>query len=277
VADSATGLERIVVAPFDQHVLSTLKHVPIVIRLRHQREIAAAVDCARHLHLHLHGLFVDATTPLCAIDVEQRWADSAIALFVPSAGRYREFQPLVRRLRPLRIRVFLPATTRENVLAVRILAAEGVRSAVVLKPPVAAWDALSDLMVYAIAARGHAPIEPFDFIARQTRSGARPQYGSVYFDDPSAFLHVDPAGRVALTADDLSAQRFVADSVDDVCAVPESRRCELPAAPCASCRGWPACQGRFAAEAVTTDHCRRFFTDMLDTIAGIHASEPQGS
>lgn len=257
--------DRVIVAPFREALLVALKRAPLVVRLRHQREVATALDYARRHHLNVRSLLVETTTPLCAIDVQDRWADTAIALFVPAAGRYREFQSLLPLLRQLRTRVYLPPTSFENVLAVRILASNGVRAAVVLRPPIASWDALSDLMIYALAAAPHAPIEPFEYLATHYRPGTRVDYANVYFDDPTDYLHVDDAGRVALTGDDLRSGRFIADDVEDVDDVVVPVR--MASGACARCPGWSVCTGRFADEAAKTDHCRGFFTELLDTIA----------
>lgn len=262
--------DRIIIAPFRDELLKRLAPYPIVIRLDHQRRIEPALDFAAQHHLSLHGLWVQTTTPLCAMDVRDRWSEAFIALFVPAAGTYREIEPEIPVLRQMRIRVVLPPTTLENFLAARILASFGVRSAIVLRPPISSWDALTDLMTHAIVARQHAAIEPFDYLAMHYRRDTQTDYSVVYFDDPRAYLHVDDTGRVALTAEDCLAQRFIAESVE---AAPpaEHRPAVAPTGTCDRCAGWPVCLGRFVDEARRTDNCRRFFSDMLDVIEASRA------
>jgi hypothetical protein len=258
---------RIVVAPLDDTLLARVKPAPTVIHLRHPRQVDSALDCAVHRHLNVHGLWIETHTPLCAIDLRARWREAAIALFAPAAGTFQEFRSQIARLRPLRIRVCLPATSIDNVLAVRILASFGVRAAVILRPPIACWDAVTDLMNYALGSPRHAPIEPFDFIARH--GAAAGNYSTIYFDDPSTYVHVDADGRVAATPDDLRAGRFVADRIEDVTA-DDLQQTRTPIGACIHCSAWPVCRGRFEEDALQTDHCRRFFSELLDVVSTIH-------
>lgn len=268
----------ILVVPPAEDILCRLQQHPLVIRLNDECDIESTLNVVSRYRLRLHGLWVETSTPLGAIELREHWPGAAIALLVPSAGPYREVRHQIPLLRRLGLRVYLPATTEENVLAVRILASLGVSTAVVLKGPGVLWEPLAGLMVYALLGSApRAPIEPFHYIASSYRADRPTDYSAVYFDDPRVFLHVDEGGRIALTADDARREQFVAGSIDMLRDLEQSpgfvERAEARQAcftkkadGCASCDGWRVCLGKFAADAQRDTACRKFFVAMINVV-----------
>jgi hypothetical protein len=135
------------------------------------------------------------------------------------------------------------------------------------------WEALADLMTFAVLERTpHAAIEPFASIASHYDPSSFYEWGMIYFDDPRNFLHLDARGRVALSPSELLAGRFIAPSLSEIEAGEEYparrerrhawRRFFTDYHPCASCRGWRICRGKFAAELPHNQGCASFFEEM---------------
>ena len=130
-------------------------------------------------------------------------------------------------------------------------------------------------MTYAVLGRApHASMEPFIFIASNYDPHAYLEWGSLYFNDPRRFLHVDAEGRVALSPAELRQKRFVAPSLADI-GIPSQfppihqrlqawRHFFTDNHPCASCGGWKICLGKFARQMRKNGGCRAFFVEMLE-------------
>lgn len=268
----------ILVVPPAEHILCRLQQYALVIRLNDERDIDSALKLVSGCRLNLHGLWVETSTPLGAIELRESWAGAGIALHVPSAGSYREVRHQLPLLRRLGLRVYLPATTEDNVLAARILASLSVPTAVVLKGSGVLWEPLAGLTAYALL--GSAPretIEPFHYIASSYRADRPVDYSAVYFDDPRVFRHIDEDGRIALTTGDARRKRFVADSIDMLSDLEQSQRFIERAEAwqsgftrrpdvCASCEAWRVCLGKFAADALRDSGCRKYFVGMIDVV-----------
>jgi hypothetical protein len=140
------------------------------------------------------------------------------------------------------------------------------------------WDALADLLTYAlIGLVPHAPIDPFQTIADRYRQTARSaDWGRVFFDDPSRYLHLDAAGRIALSPRDLKAGNFVAsdlsklDSPEVKHAIEERteawRNLFAEDRFCARCEAWRICRARVLDGKAAPDGCDVFFHEMMEVI-----------
>ena len=135
-----------------------------------------------------------------------------------------------------------------------------------------------DLMTYALLGPvPHAPIDPFQTIAdgyRQTsRSG---DWGRVFFDDPSHYLHLDAEGRIALSRRDLKAGNFVADDLSKLDSPEVERAVEERTEAwrnlfaedhfCARCKAWRICRARLRDGKAAPDGCDAFFREMEEVI-----------
>jgi hypothetical protein len=171
----------------------------------------------------------------------------------------------------LDLRLFLPGTS-ENLLALRLAASLGVPGGVELVEAVD-WTALSDLATYALLGLvPHAPISPFAEIADRYVATGRTDFGHVYLDDPTRYLHLDAEGRVALGAADLAAGRFVAERPEDLALqdhpayrerVEGWRTLFLEPDGCAWCPGFRICLGRLRG---LGEGCAAFCEDLMDVV-----------
>ena len=139
------------------------------------------------------------------------------------------------------------------------------------------WEALADLATYAVLERTpHAAMEPFAFMVANYPASHRLDWGRVIFDDPRHFLHLDEAGRVALSQAELAEGRFVAHNLSEIEAPEEFppirerlrswRHYFVDNHPCASCGGWRICLGKFSQDLAAKAGCSEFFLEMIDLV-----------
>lgn len=253
------------------------------------RPLVEASDIVARVHAsgnRLHCLIVTLDGPLAEAHFSPDIDGASLAVRCKSAGRYAELSRALPRLRELDLRVYLPAHSEDNTVAIQMLASVGLHGAVEFPDGPLCWDGLAELAAYAILGRcEHGSIEPFTSIASRFVPHTDLDWGRVLFDDPDRFLYLDDTGRVALTAGDLAAGYFIADTVSDV-----SLHCSKLADhrnrwrdffrdyhPCASCPGWRLCRGRFADRLEHDRSCSQFFADLVDLAAQSHAIKQSAS
>lgn len=261
------------VCPYEPDLLERLTGRVLALRVDSPGALAGAVGHARRAGHQVDCVIVETAGPLDAFPFQEDWAGIPLALFAPEFGHFRNMARHMPVMRKLDLRVYLPADRPANVSGLRILSSLGVASCAVLHCAQVDWEAIADLMTYAVLGRvPHAPIEPFTWIARHYDPAGYTDWGALYFDDPKAFLHVDAAGRVALSGNELRQGIFVADDIGvigdprDILGYSERlddwRRFFLDNHSCARCASWRVCLGRFARDSAEGG-CDAFFAEMM--------------
>lgn len=268
---------RILVVPYRPELLERLPGRCVVVCVDRLEDISRAAADAQRLQVLLHCVKVRLSAPLASIPFQEAWRAVPLALFVPSLGRVRDLAKLLPVVRLLNLRVYLPAGRAESFTAIRILSSLGVETAVDFFDDPPLWELASDLAGYALLGLApRAPIEPFQLLSTQYRPDGATDFGAVYFDDPSRYLHLDESGRVAVSAAELAAGRFLAEDA----ALPEKpedapgystyvnrwRSIFLEPDGCAYCEGWRVCRGRYASQARHDQSCRGFFSELMDLV-----------
>jgi hypothetical protein len=234
------------------------------------RVVAAADDVAKSGN-KLFCVILESKLPVDCVELLEEWKQIPIALQAPSFGQYRTVARRLDQFRNHNFRVYLPCR-KENLIGIRILASVGIPCCVTFGSEEPDWDALADLMTYAILGSApHAPIEPFAFIANHYDPSVRMDWGSIYFDDPKQFLHLDAQGRVALSQRDLLGGDFIAERIEEIAAADESiderlnswRQLFADNHPCSFCEGWRVCLGKFSKNGTRADGCSAFFAEMM--------------
>jgi hypothetical protein len=268
---------RILVVPYRQGLLERLSGYCLVIRVNDPEEIQKAEADAQSFRFLLHCVQLHIDAPLASVPFEEAWSSVPLALFVPSLGRMRDLVRLLPLVRRLNLRVYLPADTADGFTAVRLLSSLGVPTAVDFSHGPPRWDLASDLATYALLGLvPHAPIEPFQFLTARYRPAEFTDFGSVLFDDPARYLHLDEVGRVAVSAAELTAGEFIADhpaAMGDPEEIPAHRAYVnrwrssfLRLDGCAICQAWRICRGRFASGASQDQGCRAFFSELMGLV-----------
>ncbi|MCX5892329.1 MAG: hypothetical protein NTW80_05030 [Deltaproteobacteria bacterium] len=270
------GFPRIV-CPDNEAVLQRFTGHSVALRVNHGRRLSAGVENVRQSGNRLFCVIVESDRPLAEMDLADRHQGIPLAVMVPAAGRFRDLAKQLDRLRRLNLRVYLPCDNPDNLTSLRILASVGIHCGADFRYGRIDWESLADLATYAVLEQApHATIEPFEFIASNYQAAKPLDWGRVCFDDPRHFLHLDEAGRVALSRAELTEQRFVAQSLAEIGAPAEFppirerlrswRHYFSNNHPCASCAGWRLCLGKFSADRTENPGCADFFVEMIDLV-----------
>jgi len=269
------------VCPFYPPLILKLKERDIAVRVNNPGDVSRAAETVYSAGGVPSRIILETNEALSALSIPEDWAEIPVALFVPGTGRYKDISNKIQRLCDFKIHVYLPAGEAENLASARILASLGITCCLVFDERAPDWAALSDLMTYAIYGPApHAPVEPFHYSAEQYRPGTYPDWGSLYFDDPREYLHLDSSGRVALSRKELSSGSFIAENISMIRDPLENeeyvkglnawRRLFLEEHPCILCEGWKVCLGRFGLDGRHRPGCSRFAADMLSEIEQSH-------
>lgn len=266
-----------IVCPYNPALLDRLSGRVVVVRVDDPTQVASAAADVTKSHNELFCVILELKVPVDQIALQDEWKGIPIALMAPSLGKFRNLVKELELLRKLNLRVYLPCSNLENLSGLRILASVGVPCCVTFDRGETNWEALTDLMTYAVLERApHAPIEPFVFIASHYDPCAYTEWSSIYFDDPKQFLHLDSKGRVALSHAELLKEKFIAkdiSEIEDTAACPTYvekfdawRQFFLNNHPCACCEGWRVCLGKFApnGRGKKSKGCTAFFSEMME-------------
>ncbi len=262
---------RILVCPLDESLLLGLRDQVLVVRVAFPEQVRGAADLARK-HNDLRAVVLDSPLPLADLPLREDWADIALGLQVPSLGSFATLVRSLPLLRRLDIKVFLPGDDPANLTAIRILSSLQIPTVLVLKGDLD-WDGLDDLLHYALYGRiPHAPIEPFQYLVDHYQPGVRVDFGGVWFEDPSRYLHLDAQGRVAATAGDLDKGSFLPwrpgePGLDELPAMLDHqdgwRAHFLSLGGCSGCEAWQVCQGKFSMGPGVRGPCEKVFTELM--------------
>ncbi len=272
---TSKGRKMRLVCPGDAALIGRLAARTLCVRVSHPAEIAVAAARARERN-NLACVICETDMPLSEIVPTESWQDVPLALLVPSIGRVRDVVKRIATLRKLNVRVYLPCN-ESNLTGARVLASLGIAVSIDIDG-VRDWDGLADLMTYALLGPvPHAPVEPFRSIAAGYKVASRgDDWGRLYFDDPTRYLHLDAQGRIALSRSELLAGKFATLDLSELDS-PELKRAIAERAEawrdlfaedhfCARCAAWRICRARLRDGKDAPDGCAAFFLEMADII-----------
>lgn len=275
-----------IVCQHDRDLLQELTGHTVVVRAAEMGTVRTAAADVRKSGNNLFCVVLDSDRPLEDLELGEELKDIPLAIMAPSMGKFRRLAKQVKILRNLNIRFYLPCHDPENIVSLRILSSLGLSGCADFRQGKQDWDALADLMTYAILERTpHAPIEPFAYIALHYDPLATMDWSYVYFEGPRRFLHVDGKGRVALSHVELQNKEFIAQNLSEIFSTDEFPSIEerleawrqffVENHPCASCGGWKLCLGRFSAGLSEDAGCRAFFMEMVEVMRQYEAQKTQ--
>jgi len=268
---------HILVCPGDINLLNRLGGKTVVIRLSDFEDVTPTIERAKHLQLDIKCIALHSDIPVSDIPFNRDWEGEPLAVFAPDLGNLRDFIKKIALLRHFNIRFYLPNDSGGCYTSHRILSSLGFSVAVLLNDDGVNWDALCDLMTYSLLGLvRHAPIEPFQYVTAQYDRNRHTDYASVYFEDPTSFLHLDGEGHVALSPDELRRGSFIGVNVDEigdlsgnveyVKRIESWRNFFLETNGCAYCQGWRVCLGKFAQGRKNNSSCKDFHVELMDVV-----------
>jgi len=270
-----SGNSHILVIPFDIDLLRDMKGHAVVVKSENPHEINQIDECVNQSGAHLHCIWLTVKAPLSSIPAGDDWGSIPVALHVDESGTLRALRGKLKMLSRLNLKVFLPSDCSESFTRLRILSSLGIACGVSFNGAVADWEALSELMHYAIYGRvEHGPIEPFHSVASCYQASRITDFSSVYFNNPRHYLHCDGSGRTALTAGHLRDGIFIGTFPEAINAVEKHshyreyfnawRSAFLTFTDCACCAGWRVCGGTFRDYQGARQTCTGLMSDLLE-------------
>jgi hypothetical protein len=275
---------RTLVCPYEPELINGLHEREIAVRVDSASLVREAGNAVRDTGNRLLCVILDSAQPVDAVPFEDGWKGIPILLVAPAAGEFRSIVHKLPLLRSLNLKIYL-SSTNENIRGARILSSLGVSCALRIEPGAVDWEALSDLMTYALCGRApHAPIDPFDYISRNYDAKVHLKWGAVYLDDPEKYFHLDKEKNVALSAEEALARQFIGRLDDIERAEPEeiARRADAWSrnftgiSPCATCEGFKLCMGSLRPEDGRTEGCKVFFSETMETLEELFVQKQRG-
>jgi hypothetical protein len=269
---------HVLVCPFNQDVFSLFQGRTLAVRVGTIDDVPRVAEAVHRSLNNLHCVLFDSNDSLADTHLHETWRSIPIALYVPEMGDFIKVAKKLPVMRNLNLRVYLPLNRIRNYVDFRILSSLGIASAIVFGEKEINWEALSDLMIYALLNRvHHADIHPFHYIASQYDPVTRlDEFSYACFDNPRKYLHLNEAGCVALSEQDLIHDKFISDHVDQIgdinaCplyidAIHEWKNIFQRAEDCSFCQAWRVCLGKFRKMSDDRAACREFFLDFMETI-----------
>jgi hypothetical protein len=262
-----------IVCPYSPALLQSFHGRSVAVRVNDAVRASEAADEVARSGNELFCVIVESSIPLQDIELAEDLRRTPLAIMAPSMGRFRDASAKITAWRGFNLRIYLACDGPENRTALKILSSLGVQTCALFGSGLDDWEGLSDLMTYAVLGLfPHAPIDPFSYIAKNYQAGDYLDWGSLYFDDPKQFLHLDIDGRVALSRAEREAGHFIASCLAECDAVPgppairERTRAWtkyfLDNHLCSQCPGWKVCLGKFSAN--ETCGCSEFFAAMVE-------------
>jgi hypothetical protein len=266
--------DQILVCPFDKKLLSKLNHRAVILRTDRFEDILEVHPCLPPSS-RLQAVVVETDLPLSRIPYDESWGDTPLVIQASELGLLREFLGKYDLVMRLNLNFFLPSSGGKTCLNLHLLSSLRIRSGIRFEPGAVDWEQVNDLMHYALYAKtNHAPIEPFHYVAEHYDPRRYLDFNSVYFDDPSKYLHVNSQEQIAFTGGELRQGRFFAEGLASLATLDDNEAYRqrlrawqghfLQPGECSCCEGWRICLGKFAESAGPAAPCQKFFSELMD-------------
>jgi radical SAM protein with 4Fe4S-binding SPASM domain len=267
---------------FDENLISKFNGEEIIITTDSFNLLNRTYDVVNQQNklLNVTVFFQGAFT---SIKFLENWAKIPLAIYVSSLGSYRMFFHMLPLLRKMNLRIFLPASNNQNLIDVQMIASLGMFSGIYFDKKAVDWDKMKELGLYAQFSKSqHAPIEPFHHISTKYNSEEKLDFNTVYYNDPTQFLHINSEGKVALTNPLLKEEKYVLDSFQKINTLKDTeeynnyttawQRHFLEKTTCSYCPAWKICLGKFEDTIDEQKSCQQFFIEIMDG-AEIHKEQ----
>lgn len=274
---------HILVCPYSEKLISKLKGRALVVRTNKFQDISHVYYMVNRDN-KLHCVLIKSKDSLSSIAFQEDWKDIPIALYVSGLGSFRGMVNKLPVLKQLNIRVFISADKKKNFTDLRILSSLGVPCGLVFGEKKVNWDAVNDLMCYAIYGKvPHSPIEPFYFAASNYNPNKYVDLRSVYFENPKRYLHVNEEEHIFLSSQELIDGHYIENRLAMLDSITQNDEYKkrlnlwqtffLESDGCAYCQGWRVCLGMFSSQSKENPGCKSFFSDLMDAADYFHSME----
>jgi hypothetical protein len=264
----------VLVTAFYPDLISKFKNQTFVIHSKRAEEIRDIYNTITD-HNGLFCIDLALNDVLSTLSFDESLEGIPIYLSCKGMGNFRDFLKIKSVLSRLNIKIFFPADAPGNFTEVKILSSLGIKSGIILSP-LNNWDLVNDLMVYSVYSKAHhAPIEPFQYAMEHYDPLQLLNLGSLYFNNPAQFLHLDRDENIAISHEKLIRGEFIgkgAGTIKEIhknpaylAAVQSWQEYFMKTDGCAYCKSWRVCLGEYYDHSGKNPGCEAFFSDLMDT------------
>lgn len=275
------------VVPAISELVANTGQWDVVLKIFDANNLSIVHDVIMEKHARL--IWIRHAGALSDIEFNDYWRNTPIALYVERMGSYTKIRKSIEFLKELNIRVFFPATSQENVNAIRMLSSLKINTGVTFPSKDIDYESVNELMQYAVYSRAvHAPIEPFYSVTSRYKKNHISYIMDVSFDNPREFLHIDDEINIAVSDGELHRKSIIGCGWNDInsietneryiSAISQRREFFMKFGGCSVCEAWRVCGGGLLPfgdcfDSTDSSKCRSFAMDLLDAAEYVSRSE----
>lgn len=267
--------EQILVCPFDEKLLGQLSEEGIVVESPGFEQVQYVHNVAREKNKKVICVAVRYKGSIATIPFHESWRGIPLAIYATELGPFKEFMSRLQLIREMNIRFFLNTDHKETFTSLHILSSLNVNCGIEFGEKPIDWEALNDLMTFSCYGKApHSGIEPFQFVATKYNPKELTDFGTVFFNNPQVYLHIDKDQNIAASAADLKKGNFIATGLKALNDIKNNPKYEdavyqwqnffLQEKGCAFCPSWRICLGKFSTRVEKNPGCQKFFSDLME-------------
>jgi radical SAM protein with 4Fe4S-binding SPASM domain len=208
------------------------------------------------------------------------WKEVPLHIKAPRMGHFLDFVRVRHLLAPLSVRVFLNSGYEETYTDLQLMSSLGINCGLYFDENPINWKECTDLMDFVVYPKvPRATVEPFHYIITEYQPKETINFSGVYFNNPEKYLHIDKNENVALTAENLTAGKYLFNGVEQIQNIAENKAYKAyfqtwkkkfhKISACSACPAWRICGGFFENRLESNPGCREAFSELIDA-ADLH-------
>lgn len=266
-----------IVCDYNRNQLEYLRNRSVAFVIDSMSKLSGLQSDSQENNIHIHCVIFKTKKSLSDIIFKQDWSAFPIAIESPSLGRLSNFLKMAPVIKKLNIRFYFSTDDKNCYRDIRILSSLGYHSAIMINGRTANWEELTDLMTYALLNRvNHQEIFPFNYVTRYYHPQNRTDFGAVYFDDATRYIHLTRDGKLVLSPVQMNPADGDFLDPDKLDRITEEKvfgnylyrwhKFFVEPTPCACCKGWRICLGKYADSVDSNPGCSQFFGEFIDAV-----------
>ena len=266
-----------IVCKFGETSFELLKGMAVVVIVDNLSGLSSVQSVLQKNNIHLHCIYYKSARPLSDIIYKEKWNEFPLLIESPGLGKVSNFLKMASVIRKLNIRFYFSTDNSSCYKDIRILSSLGYYATLIINGKTANWDEVEDLMTYSILnSVKHQDIDPFRYLLNYYHPQNRTDFGAVYFNDPTRYLHLTKEGKLSffnLSADQNNVHTIDLDKIDQIDKdttyndyLYKWQQFFLEPTTCACCKGWRICLGKYSESIKTNPGCQNFFGEFLNVV-----------
>ena len=207
---------HIIIIEHSKEMMDTLRGENIIVKTDDPQNVKYIYDgYRRNNHVHAIWVYVPMLS-LAYLPIDNEWMGIPIIAWIFNLGDLNIIFHKINILKELSIRIFLPISSKENFVGLKILSSLGIEVGFNYKDcENIDGEKLLDLASYFyMSPYPHASIEPFDYIWRNLNAEQNLNIDTVYFSNPKRYIFMDDTYNVAFSEQELKNKQYISNIED---------------------------------------------------------------